>query len=284
MEKAPFQFLLEYLGVDRTENLLFNCKPDLKGKVQEVRAIRKNCIKCFKPNISAWEFKQDGILKQYFASDVCSGCMRVQDTQKYTSEIADMRRRSIENNWYNIGENDQSGFKNYIPTNKVTEEALKRAKNYTSKLLDGELSFNLLMFGNPGTGKTHLAKTIAKTAKVKGYSVAFINAVEMFNLLKKTFGNVRHNGLFYQEYTDFDLVVVDDIGLETKKLSEISWSVTEWTRLVDARQGKATVYTTNFDDEKISDVVGPRAKSRMYQNSIFIDLFTDDYRKNLRIM
>ncbi|HET6872602.1 MAG TPA: hypothetical protein VFH42_06385, partial [Sporolactobacillaceae bacterium] len=62
----------------------------------------------------------------------------------------------------------------------------------------------------------------------------------------------------------------------------VSWTVTEWTRLIELRTGKSTVYTTNLDDFELPKVIGNRAFSRMYDNTLFIDLFTDDYRKRLK--
>jgi DNA replication protein DnaC len=88
--------------------------------------------------------------------------------------------------------------------------------------------------------------------------------------------------MLFNEYASFDLVCIDDVGLETKKTGEVSWSVAEWTKIINAREGKATIYTTNFDDLALADVIGQRAFSRMYMDTVFIDLFTDDYRKKLK--
>jgi DNA replication protein DnaC len=189
-----------------------------------------------------------------------------------------IRKKSVLSKWYHIDDDDQSGFKNYEPTNKATAKALTDAKDYVREILKGNLKVNLLLMGSTGTGKSHLAKTIAKTAMEKGLKVAYIEAAELFNLIKATFGHERHNELFYSEFKEFDLVVIDDVGLETKKRDEVSWSVSEWTKLINAREKKATVLTTNFDDSALAEVIGQRAFSRMYTNTKFIDLFTDDYR------
>ena len=137
------------------------------------------------------------------------------------------------------------------------------------------------MMGTTGTGKTHLSKAIARTLKAKGLSVAFVEAIELFNMIKGTFGNDRAKQRLLDQYKTFDVVFIDDVGLETKKIDEVSWSVSEWTGLINAREGKATVWTTNLDDDGLGEVIGKRSFSRMYVNTRFIDLFTDDYRRRL---
>ena len=76
--------------------------------------------------------------------------------------------------------------------------------------------------------------------------------------------------------------MIDDVGVETKKLTDISWSSSEWVRLVELRKGRSTVYTTNFDPKTLAGVIGARAESRMSEYSMMIEIFTpdQDYRKD----
>jgi DNA replication protein DnaC len=275
--------VLEVLGIKRTEDLLFKCRSDLIGKVREVKTQKENCNQCGQPNIFGWNYKMlDGTEQHWRVSDVCTNCLKGIESKQITQELLDKRQNALTTKWYNIPPEDQNGFKNYQVVNKATEKALKIAKEYTKEILAGKLNLNLLLMGSTGTGKTHLARTVAKTAKEKGLSVAHIESVDLFQMIKGTFGNERHYELLLKEYTNFDLVVVDDVGLETIKQDETSWSVREWTSLINVREGKATVFTTNLDDEALAKVVGQRAFSRMYMNTKFIDLFTDDFRKKLR--
>lgn len=275
--------LFDILGLTRLDDLLFRCRSDLKGKVTDVETVKENCSKCGRDFIFAWHFTQDGQRKSYRVSSICTGCLNGQETKKITNEAIEMKKQAVLSKWYHIPDNDNSGFKNYQVISKATEKAKTEAMNYTKLILSGKLDVNLLLMGSTGTGKSHLARTISKTAKEKGLNVAYIEAVELFNLIKATFGHDRHNKMLFDEYQSFDLVVIDDVGLETKKLGEVNWTVAEWTKLVDTREGKATVFTTNFDDVALAEVIGKRAFSRMYMNTIFIDLFTEDFRKKLMV-
>lgn len=257
---------------------LFRVKPALKDKVEQVAFRWDDCFCGRVKVIATWTYIEDGETKTFQPDSICSTCRN----REIAFDIHEFNQEALMKRWYRIPPDDVSGFKTYEPHNKATERALKETKKYVLDLINGNLKVNLLFMGSTGTGKTHLSKTVAKTAKDKGLKVAFIHAADLFELIKKTFGHERHNQKLFEEYKYFDLVVVDDVGLETKKIGEVNWTVTEWTKLIDAREGKATVFTTNFDDVALGEVVGPRAFSRMYTDTRFIDLFTEDYRKRLK--
>ncbi|MGP7817742.1 ATP-binding protein [Niallia sp. 01092] len=280
---SEFVHLLDVLGIKRTEDLLFKVRPSLKEKVQNVKTIKENCIRCGLPNVMAWTYEQDGQQKSYRFSEICSGCIKGVQASEITNEMLAQRKQTLHARWYHIKSDDQCGFRNYEPCNLIVSKALEEAKWFTKELIKGDLTLNCLMMGSTGTGKSHLAKAIAKTAYEKNLSTAFIEATELFEMIKSTFGHDRHKEILMNEFISFDVVVIDDVGLETKKQSEVSWTVSEWTSLINARSKKSTVFTTNLDDSSLGEIIGKRAFSRMYDNTKFIDLFTDDYRKKKRI-
>lgn len=274
--------MLDLFGMKRMEDLFYKRFPALKGKV-EVKTIKVNCQRCGRPYIFAWQYEQDGETKTYQFSKICSGCHNMGADKIIQQEVLKEHQQFVERKWYHIEPDDTCGFKNYQAINKVTEKARNTAVEYTKAVLTGT-QVNLLLMGEPGTGKTHLARTIAKTAKEKGLKVAYIEAVELFNYIRQTFGHDRHKQILMDEFQNFDLVVIDDMGLETRKIGEVSWTVTEWRLLLEAREKKATVLTTNFTEEGLCEVIGKRAYSKLYENSRFIDLYqTEDFRKRLRV-
>ena len=69
----------------------------------------------------------------------------------------------------------------------------------------------VIIVGNPGLGKTHLAIGVARACCQQGYRVAFRTAAALVNDLVAAQQEYRLNKLFKQ-LRAFDLVVVDELG------------------------------------------------------------------------
>lgn len=272
--------LRELFGPDRMKNLLFNMKPELKEKAKNVELVKFECSQCKELTIDGWKFELDGEIKQITAATVCNSCGTKELSRQVTIELEEKRVGQLISNWWYMDDKEIAGFKNYIPTNNLTRKAKDNAIAYTQMFSQNSLKEkNLLIMGNPGTGKTHLSKAIARTLQKRGFKVGYIPAVELFNKIKSTYNTGSTERLF-KEMKELDLLVIDDMGVETTKLNDVSWTVRTWNEIVDARLGLPNIWTTNLDDTMISDVVGQRTGSRLYENTRFIDLFTDDYRKS----
>lgn len=268
------------LGVTKQEDLFFKVHPELIGTVTEVRMDKVNCPSCKEQTREAWVYRQSGDWLQENVWHICNDCQKSAYSSQVTKQIRSKHQDVIDGDWYFLDDADQAGFKNFESLNEATTAAKTKAMDYAKLLLSGE-ERNMRLSGTPGTGKTHLAKAIARTLKSKGKRVAFIEAVQLFDKIKTTFGNDFERKRLDDHFAEFDLVVVDDVGLETKKVSDVSWTSTEWPKLIDLRKGKSTVYTTNFDEAALANVIGARAESRMSENAESIEIFTPDkdYRK-----
>lgn len=266
----------------KQEDLFFRVHPELIKTVTEVRMEKVKCPGCNEDSLDAWIYKcSNGDWLQDEVWSICHECQQYAQSKLVTKRMQQKRQNIIDGDWYHISEEDQSGFKNFEITNDSVGVAKTKAEEYTRVIQSGEKR-NLRIVGTTGTGKTHLAIAIARTIKHKGYSVAFIEASQLFNNIKNTFGNEVALKRFEEQLATFDLVVIDDVGVETKKANEISWTSSEWVRIVELRKGKSTVYTTNFDEKALAGVIGARAESRMSENSMLIEIFTpdEDYRKD----
>lgn len=268
------------LGVTKQEDLFFKIHPELIGTVTEVRMDKTECPSCKEPSREAWVYRQSGDWLQENVWPICNDCQKDTYATQVTKQIRDKHQNVIDGDWYFISDDDQAGFKNYEPFNEPTTAAKTKAIDYAKSLISGEVR-NMRLSGTPGTGKTHLAKAIARTLKHEGKRVAFIEAAELFEKIKRTFGNDVERKRLDDHFAGFELVVIDDVGLETKKVSDVSWTSTEWPKLIDLRKGKSTVYTTNFDEAALANVIGARAESRMSENAESVEIFTPDkdYRK-----
>jgi DNA replication protein DnaC len=260
-------------------NMLYNIRPDLKGKAEDVNLKKFQCSKCGELTIDGWVYRVGENVESITAAQTCNGCGTKELSRQVTEELMQKRNDNLVANWWYMDDKETAGFKNYRPVNECAKEAKQKAMYYAQAFSQESLNEkNLLIMGNPGTGKTHLSKAIARTLKARGFKVGYISAVELFNKIKATFNNGSSERIF-EEMKKLDLLVIDDVGVETTKLNDVSWTVRTWTEIIDTRLGLTNVWTTNLDETSLSDVVGQRATSRMYEDTRFIDLYTEDYRK-----
>lgn len=177
-----------------------------------------------------------------------------------------------------------AGFKNYQETNQVTAGAKEKAIMFTRTFLASDQEcHNLLIMGNPGTGKSHLCAAIARTIKEKGYLVGFFTTGQFLTRIKATFRDPSQSEeAIFKDIQKLDLLIIDDLGSEAKA-KDPDWTLKTIFELVNSRSGKPTIYTSNLTDSDLGNAVGKRVFSRLYDNTEFIDLFTNDYRKTLKI-
>ncbi|MFE4140477.1 ATP-binding protein [Peribacillus sp. YIM B13472] len=177
------------------------------------------------------------------------------------------------------------GFNNYQETNNITAGAKERAVSFTKTFLAStDACHNLLIMGNPGTGKTHLCAAIARNIKQKGFTVGFLTTGKLLSMIRETYQKepAKTESEILRDITRLDLLILDDVGSEAKGGND-DWRKGMFFEIVESRSGKPTIYTSNLTDVDLPVAVGKRVYSRLHDNTQFIDLFTEDYRKNLRI-
>ncbi|MDM5310347.1 ATP-binding protein [Peribacillus frigoritolerans] len=178
-----------------------------------------------------------------------------------------------------------AGFKNFEKTNDVSSKAKEEAMSYTKMFLAGD-QYNLLIMGNPGTGKSHLCTAIARTIKETGCSVGFLTTGKLLSIIKTAYskGAAKSEEDILRDIKKIDLLVLDDVGSEAIGGND-NWRKGMIFEIVECRSGKPTIYTTNLTDTVLPVAVGDRVFSRLYKNTKFIDLFIEnyDYRKKLQI-
>lgn len=220
----------------------------------------------------------------------CSNCRGHEALDLYMENSLKKQRHEIahrlERDYFHIPQNLKgAGFKNYYETDIVTAKAKEEAICYTKAFLEDENeSYNLLIMGNPGTGKTHLCSAIARTAKEEGYTVGFLTTGYLLSLIKTTYqkGAGKSERGILRDIGKLDLLILDDVGSEAIGGND-DWRKTIIFEVVESRSGKPTIYTSNLTDTDLPMAVGERVFSRLYDNTKFIDLFTEDYRKRLQI-
>lgn len=109
---------------------------------------------------------------------------------------------------------------------------------------------NIVLIGNPGTGKTHLSIAIGIRALMKGFKIYFTSVSEMLQNLNAS----RADNSYYQKVSFYlapDLLILDELGF--KKLP--GYSADDFFEVISKRYEKGSlIITTNKAFEQWSDI------------------------------
>ena len=164
---------------------------------------------------------------------------------------------------------------NYKAVDPETKKAQELAKKTVTEVLLNK-PVHLILSGRSGVGKSHLSMAIAWEALERsGYNkrCLFISYAELLEQLKFAMNDeqVRRSitGALMSEIKTADFVIIDDLGAELGINGKPSTNYNNDTlnRIVEARQNKATVFTTNLTGKQMAEAYGERIMSRIMNNS-----------------
>ena len=166
-------------------------------------------------------------------------------------------------------------------TFEVTEEnrkAYERCRQYAETFKPK--SESLILVGECGTGKTHLAVAILQRVVQKGIFGVFVTVPELINSIKKNFDSKTKNYEVIDLVKTADFLVLDDLGAE-KEEKPGSWVSEQLFIIMNARYEKAlpTVITSNFTLDELEKRIGERVTSRMAETFRGVRMGGRDYRK-----
>ncbi|MEK6234650.1 MAG: IS21-like element helper ATPase IstB [Planctomycetales bacterium] len=99
----------------------------------------------------------------------------------------------------------------------------------------------LLIMGQPGVGKSHLAKSLGVRAVESGFSVSYYRIDELLHQLKKD-ADLSPARLKYKKYMATSLLIIDEMGFDPFTRDEASW----FFRVVSHRYQRGSIcITTN---------------------------------------
>jgi DNA replication protein DnaC len=147
-----------------------------------------------------------------------------------------------------------------FPTQKTLEDFDFSAQTSLNKVLVGELmrgAFvdqreSVILLGNPGTGKTHLATALAMEACRRGKKVRFWRVIELVTHLLEA-REERNLLRIKSQLAKLDLLVLDELGyVPTSKVgAELLFDV-----ISTAYERTSIIVTTNLPFEQWTEVLG----------------------------
>ncbi|MGF7049461.1 DNA replication protein DnaC [Paenibacillus sp. DS2015] len=136
-----------------------------------------------------------------------------------------------------------------LSVNDLPEDAQKKLKQLKSLdfIKEGR---NVILSGNPGTGKTHLALGLGIKACMEGYKVWFTTVPLLINQIKECRSQQTLRA-FQNRFEKYDLVIADEMGYISfdKEGSELLF-----THLSLRAGRKSTIITTNLSFERWGEI------------------------------
>ena len=138
-------------------------------------------------------------------------------------------------------------FNNFKVTD-VNKKEVAIAKDYANKCINNEQENGLIITGNSGVGKTHLAASISNELIEKDKLVLMGRLTSLLDMIKETFkDNSKSENELIELFSNVDMVVIDDLG--TEKIS--SWALDKLYTIIENRNENKLpiIITTKFDKE-----------------------------------
>ncbi|MBE9544991.1 MAG: ATP-binding protein [Proteobacteria bacterium] len=157
-----------------------------------------------------------------------------------------------------------------------------RVATHLNVLTDGSFlnrAENVLAFGNPGSGKTHLLCAIGHELIEQGRRVLFISCTQLVQDLLISKKELEMTKLL-KKLSRYDAVIIDDIGYVQQSRQEME---VLFTFLADRYERGSLMITSNLPFSKWEQIfkdpmTTAAAIDRLVHHSVIVELNIDSYR------
>jgi DNA replication protein DnaC len=207
------------------------------------------------------------------------------ESWSYEQYLLQLLSHECETRWQNRISRNLRASK--LPPSKNFENFDKKrlpakVANHLNVLVNGSFlnrSENILAFGNPGSGKTHLLCAIGHELIETGKQVLFISCSQLVQdllIAKKELELTKK----LKKLSKFDAVIIDDIGYVQQSREEME---VLFTFLADRYEQGSLMITSNLPFSKWEQIfkdpmTTAAAIDRLVHHSVILELNIDSYR------
>jgi len=167
-------------------------------------------------------------------------------------------------------------FDTFDAQDTTQAEPLRVSRSYCADLLKGELGSHpwLVLWGQYGTGKTHLSAAILHEALANGKTCRFRVWPQWLEQLQATFDGVGNSSQVVEDLKSGQVVVIDDIDKQHPTKS--GWAEEKLYTALNHRYntGKPTILTFNRPPVEMTPWLGPAVVDRIIERSYACVEFT----------
>jgi DNA replication protein DnaC len=143
---------------------------------------------------------------------------------------------------------------------------------------------SILFIGNNGTGKSHLAQSLALLACQKGYKTYYTTCSELIRDLNQgVYEKTLEKRI--KKYINVELLLIDEMGHDRLELQVIKEAHLLF-KVIDQRykENKSLIFTSNIEEEDWPEFLGdPISTSaildRIFHHSVIVKIYGPSYRK-----
>lgn len=135
---------------------------------------------------------------------------------------------------------------------------------------------SVILYGNNGTGKTHLAFASMRESILKGQSCKYVSLLDLIDEIKLSFSsNITIRVI--EKYVFYDYLIIDEMdksyGTQTDFLSIF--------RIMNGRYNemRQTTLITNAGKENVIDIIGRSTYERIVEDGTAFHMDWDSFRK-----
>jgi DNA replication protein DnaC len=170
-------------------------------------------------------------------------------------------------------------FENYVAQTPAQKRALQLCNRLAEAIVaDGDNGTSLILCGNPGTGKTHLACAIGSHLIEHCKSVQFATVLAAIRSIKDCYrkDSARTESEAIHAMVEPDLMIFDEIGCSLGSEHERMLIFD----IINERyqQCRSTILISNLNREQLTDYLGERIMDRFRESGAVIPFDWSSYR------
>ena len=210
------------------------------------------CKKCGKQISRMFDMK--GLLSTHRIFRIVCPCVEAEEAKrkremKALERMARMeelkKQSSIGQRYCNVT------FDNTVTGQNISfDKAFERCKSYCqSYSIVLEQGLGLYIYGDSGTGKTHLAACMANELLKYCVPVLVTNFYEVAEAIKLTYNRNGNENKLINQFTNIEFLMLDDLGTEiVRKNGQDNWLQEKIFEIINKRYNamKPTIFTSNY--------------------------------------